>query len=226
MKRIILIFMVFMLFAGFLFADATSRNVLITGNVAAGTIVNPPVSQDEVIINVNGLNVVARVETKTDKNATGNVLSYVAPEITSSWDTLNDKITTSEDYLSYADIDLMHTSDEGIDSLTINYGIWGNVPDGEKAEVSVSISAEWTEGTTKDKLYITPVRSIGVEQNSSYYASAGTSDTDIVFYGENIQQTVIVAAAHGITWGYNSGAVIQADEYTATITLTFSPGVE
>ena len=222
MKNKVVLFLVIILLSVRLFAvgdDASAifsvtKGIKLNGTIEKGTIINPPVSDEEIIISVNGLNIVARIETKTDKNATDLVSAYSAPDITSSWDSLTDKIIRDEDK-SYSGIDLLHNSDNGIDSLTINYGIWGNVPDGEKGVASVSITAEWTGGTTKDSLYIRPERKIANKtENALYYASADdSSDTTIIFHGENIQESVIVAAAHAITWGNEKNNTIQADDW-------------
>lgn len=237
MRKEIFVFFISLLCSISVYAKVDSASVYINGSVREGTVIDSPVSEEDIIISVGGLNLVARIQTlSSNQFSAGNDSVIEAPDVASSWTSIEEMASLKTPPLetdelgtgyNYA-IDLNHTEDDSkIDAITIHYGIFGNVPTAKPASISVKIEGQW-EGPTPEKLLLNfdrrfPADDPECESGAEYIGAKGTEDScELILTGKGVQTSVIVVAAHTIEWGVNIGDLISGGDYTADIKFTFA----
>lgn len=223
MKKIVLAFLLILALALPVFAEGGTADVLIKAKVPSGT-----GTGDEGDITVGGVNIkIAYQEVKGEEG-----------EVPSSWPGEPNMVTGAESKPEItADLVPDDADDTGCDALYLLVGVTGN-PE-TPTEVTVSFDAPgWYSGTTGTggqtvsnlELHcattVTATSGNDTEVSASNDGPATGTDPNnkpiVITHAVGVQETPVLAGYAKLTWGITKPAVVNAGDYSTTITITIT----
>ena len=200
------------------FAFAAEATVELNGTVPEGY-VGPGEDEEKPIVQIGGLKLIMKVVT-SDLETPGDPQTYQegtdeGPEITN--------------------VDIVHAGIvDGIDSLYIAFGAYGNVPKDKSPSLDVTVtSGGWKDSsdTAEGTLTLTPTTNEKTNSDKLFTGAVGTGgvsfsvNTSTSYSGDSRiveQKDAILVGVSQVRWGLAGTEIPPTGKYTGTITITIT----